>query len=130
DDIRFILNEVLDAPSQFARLGHADASPDVVDAVLEEAGRFAGSVLAPLNAVGDQQGCRHDPATGEVSTPDGFKAAYEQYVDGGWTGLTAAPEHGGQGLPSQVGTVVSEMINGANLAWGNFPLLSHGAVEA
>src|SRR5690606_26959484 len=80
--------------------------------------------------VGDQQGCRHDPATGDVTTPEGFKAAYQQYVEGGWTGLTAAPEFGGQGLPHLVGTIVSEMINGANLAWGNFPLLSHGAVEA
>ncbi|MEN1957538.1 acyl-CoA dehydrogenase C-terminal domain-containing protein [Luteimonas changyuni] len=130
DDIRFILNEVLDAPTQFARLGHADATPDVIDAVLEEAARFSASVLAPLNAVGDQQGCHHDPATGEVTTPDGFKAAYAQYVEGGWPGLTAAPEHGGQGLPHLVGTLVSEMINSANLAWGNFPLLSHGAVEA
>src|SRR5690606_8076744 len=66
DDIRFILDDVLDAQSQFARLGYTDATPDVVDAVLDEAARFAGSVLAPLNAVGDQQGCRHDPATGDV----------------------------------------------------------------
>ncbi|MGY0611949.1 acyl-CoA dehydrogenase C-terminal domain-containing protein [Luteimonas sp. A501] len=130
DDIRFVLNEVLDAPTQFARLGHADATPDVIDAVLEEAARFSGSVLAPLNAIGDQQGCHHDPATGDVITPDGFKAAYAQYVEGGWPGLTATPEYGGQGLPHLVGTLVSEMINSANLAWGNFPLLSHGAVEA
>ncbi len=129
-DFRFVLDDVLDAQAQFARLGHSDATPDVIDAVLEEAARFSGSVLAPLNAVGDQQGCRHDAATGDVTTPEGFKAAYAQYVDGGWPGLTAAPEHGGQGLPHLVGTVVSEMINGANLAWGNFPLLSHGAVEA
>ena len=130
DDMRFVLNEVLDAPAQFARLGHADATPDLVDAVLEEAARFSAGVLAPLNAVGDQQGCRHDPATGAVTTPDGFRAAYAQYVEGGWPGLTAAPEYGGQGLPHLVGTLVSEMINSANLAWGNFPLLSHGAVEA
>ena len=130
DDIRFVLEDVLDAPSQFPRLGHADATPDVVDAVLEEAARFSGSVLAPLNAVGDQQGCRHDPATGDVATPEGFRDAYLQYVEAGWPGLTAAAEHGGQGLPHLVGTVVSEMINSANLAWGNFPLLSHGAVEA
>ena len=129
-DMRFVLNDVLDIQAQFARLGHADATPDVVDAVLEEAARFSGSVLAPLNAVGDEQGCHHDAATGDVTTPEGFKAAYAQYVDGGWPGLTASPEHGGQGLPHVIGTVVSEMINGANLAWGNFPLLSHGAVEA
>jgi alkylation response protein AidB-like acyl-CoA dehydrogenase len=130
DDIRFVLNDVLDAQSQFARLGHADATPDVVDAVLEEAARFTGAVLAPLNAVGDQQGCRHDPATGDVTTPDGFKAAYDQFVEAGWPGLTADPEHGGQGLPHLLGLAVNEMINAANLAWGNFPLLSHGAIEA
>ena len=130
DDMRFVLNDVLDIQAQFARLGHADATPDVVDAVLEEAARFSGSVLAPLNAVGDAQGCHHDAATGEVTTPEGFRAAYIQYVEGGWPGLTASPGHGGQGLPHVIGTVVSEMINGANLAWGNFPLLSHGAVEA
>ncbi|MGY1459193.1 acyl-CoA dehydrogenase C-terminal domain-containing protein [Luteimonas sp. A534] len=130
DDIRFILDDVLDAQSQFARLGYTDATPDVVDAVLDEAARFAGSVLAPLNAVGDQQGCRHDPATGDVTTPEGFKAAYAQFVEGGWPGLTADPEFGGQGLPHLVGLSMSEMINAANLAWGNFPLLSHGAVEA
>ena len=130
DDIRFVLDDVLDARSLFARLGQTDASPDVVDAVLEEAARFSDSVLAPLNTIGDQQGCSHDPATGDVTTPDGFKAAYLQYVESGWPGLTAQVEHGGQGLPHLVGTMVSEMINGANLAWGNFPLLSHGAVEA
>jgi alkylation response protein AidB-like acyl-CoA dehydrogenase len=130
DDIRFVLNHVLDAQSQFARLGHADASPDVVDAVLEEAARFTGTVLAPLNAVGDQQGCSHDPATGDVATPAGFKAAYDQFVEAGWPGLTADPVHGGQGLPHLLGLAVNEMINAANLAWGNFPLLSHGAVQA
>src|SRR5690606_12431722 len=79
DDIRFVLSDVFGAPALFARLGLLDASEDVVDAVLEEAARFTGSVLAPLNAVGDRQGCRHDPATGDVSTPEGFKAAYAQF---------------------------------------------------
>ena len=130
DDVRFVLNDVFNAQALFARLGFQDATPDVVDAVLEEAARFTGSVLAPLNAVGDQQGCRHDPATGDVTTPDGFKAAYARFIEAGWPGLTANPAFGGQGLPHMLGLSVNEMINAANLAWGNFPLLSHGAVMA
>ncbi|MBJ6981111.1 MULTISPECIES: acyl-CoA dehydrogenase C-terminal domain-containing protein [unclassified Luteimonas] len=130
DDVRFVLNDVFNAQALFARLGFHDASADVVDAVLEEAARFTGSVLAPLNAVGDQQGCHHDPTTGDVTTPDGFKAAYAQFIDAGWPGLTADPAFGGQGMPHMLGLSVNEMINAANLAWGNFPLLSHGAVMA
>jgi len=129
-DIRFALHDVLQAEALFARLGFADATADVVDAVLEEAGRFSGGVLAPLNSVGDEVGCHFDKASGEVTTPPGFKQAYDQFVEGGWTGLTAAPEVGGQGLPHTLGVPLNEMINAANLAWGNFPLLSHGAIEA
>src|SRR5687768_33095 len=98
-DIRFALHDVLDADALFARLGYADATRDVLDAVLDEAARIAETVLAPLNAVGDQHGCRYDQATGDVATPPGFKQAFDQFVAGGWTGLTAAAEFGGQGLP-------------------------------
>ncbi|WP_434027711.1 acyl-CoA dehydrogenase C-terminal domain-containing protein [[Pseudomonas] boreopolis] len=129
-DLRFALYDVLGVEALFSRLGHAEASRDIVDAVLEEAARFAGTVLAPLNGVGDEIGCAFDKATHEVTTPPGFKQAYEQFVEGGWTGLTAAPELGGQGLPHTLGIPLNEMVNAANLAWGNFPLLSHGAVEA
>ncbi|SEK80985.1 hypothetical protein SAMN05428989_0844 [Pseudoxanthomonas sp. GM95] len=129
-DIRFALYDVLDVEPLFARLGFADASQELVDAVLEEAGRFTTTVLAPLNRVGDEVGCTLDTATAEVTTPPGFKEAYTQFAEGGWTGLTAAPEFGGQGLPHTVGVPLGEMINAANLAWGNFPLLSHGAIEA
>ena len=129
-DLRFALHDVLKVEPLFARLGFTDATADVVDAVLEEAGRFSASVLAPLNSVGDEIGCVLDQATGEVTTPPGFKQAYDQFVDGGWTGLTASPELGGQGLPHTLGVPLNEMINAANLAWGNFPLLSHGAIEA
>jgi len=129
-DLRFALHDVLQVEPLFARLGFTDATADVVDAVLEEAGRFSGTVLAPLNSVGDEVGCSLDPSSGEVTTPPGFKAAYDQFVEGGWTGLTAAPEVGGQGLPHTLGVPLNEMINAANLAWGNFPLLSHGAIEA
>ncbi len=129
-DIRFALYDVLDVEPLFARLGLADASADVIDAVLDEAARFTGTVLAPLNAVGDEIGCSFDAATGDVATPPGFRQAFEQFVEGGWTGLTSAAEFGGQGLPHTLGVPLNEMINAANLAWGNFPLLSHGAVEA
>jgi alkylation response protein AidB-like acyl-CoA dehydrogenase len=130
DDIRFVLDELLDAPALFARLGFDQATPDVVDAVLEEGARFAESVLAPLNAVGDREGCRFDKDTGAVATPTGFARAYAQYVEAGWPGLNAPVEFGGQGLPHTLGMPIKEMIDAANLSWGNFPLLSHGATEA
>lgn len=129
-DMRFVLFDVLDAESLFPRLGFSDATRDVVDAVLEEGARFNESVLAPLNSVGDQAGCIYDKDTGAVSTPPGFSAAYDQYVDAGWPGLVAPVEFGGQGMPHTLGVPVKEMIDAANLAWGNLPLLTHGIIEA
>ena len=129
-EIRFVLFDVLGAEALFARLGHADASRELVDAVLEEGARFAETVLAPLSAVGDTLGCTLDQATGTVATPPGFRDAYRQFVDGGWSGLAAPVEYGGQGLPHAVDVAVKEMTDAANLAWANFPLLSHGAVDA
>ncbi|MGX5732154.1 acyl-CoA dehydrogenase C-terminal domain-containing protein [Pseudoxanthomonas beigongshangi] len=130
NDIRFALYDVLDAEALFARLGYADATRDILDAVLEEAARFSETVLAPLNSVGDEVGSTYDKATQAVTTPPGFKEAYAQFTEGGWTGLTASQDFGGQGLPHVMGVPLNEMVNAANLAWGNFPLLSHGAVEA
>ena len=129
-DLRFALHDVLKAESLFAALGLEDANAELIDAVLEEAGRFSNTVLAPLNAVGDQTGCKLDTATGEVTTAPGFKEAYAQFIEGGWTGLTAAPEFGGQGMPETLGRALSEMVSAANLSWSLFPMLSHGAVEA
>lgn len=130
-DLRFALHGLLDSNQALAGLdGFGEVSPELVDAVLEEAARFCENVLAPLNGPGDRQGCHFDPATGEVTAPDGFKQAYHQYVEGGWAGLTADAEFGGQGLPEVVGAAVKEMIDSANLPWGNYPLLSHGASEA
>lgn len=130
DDLRFALYDVLGAEALFARLGHTDVNRELVDAVLDEAARFTETVLAPLNRVGDEIGCKYDKATGNVTPPPGFKQAFDQFVEGGWTGLTNAPEHGGQGMPALLGGVLTEMVDSANLAWGNFPMLSHGAVKA
>ncbi len=129
-DMRFALFDVLGAEAQFQRLGFTDATRDLLDAVFDEAARFTETVLAPLNAEGDRVGCRLDQATGAVTTPPGFKQAYAQYVEGGWAGLTSPVEFGGQGLPHAAGVPLKEMIDAANLSWGNFPLLSHGATEA
>ncbi|HET8897730.1 MAG TPA: acyl-CoA dehydrogenase C-terminal domain-containing protein [Rhodanobacteraceae bacterium] len=131
DDFRFVLHQVLGVDALFARLpGAREVDAGLIDAVLEEAGRFAAQVLAPLNASGDAEGCHFDPASGRVSTPKGFADAYHAYVEGGWCGLNAPAEFGGQGLPETLGAAVKEMIDAANLAWGNYPLLSHGATEA
>ena len=130
DDIRFALYDVLAVEPLFQRLGFAEATRDIVDAVLEEGARFNETVLAPLNTVGDEIGCSYDKATGAVATPPGFREAYLQYVDGGWPGLVSPVDYGGQGLPHTVGVPIKEMIDAANLSWGNFPLLSHGATEA
>ena len=130
EDIRFALFDVLDVESLFDRLGFEDTNRELVDAVLDEAARFSETVLAPLNAVGDRVGCVYDKATGNVTAPPGFKQAFDQFVEGGWTGLTNSPEHGGQGMPNVVGGVLTEFVDAANLAWGNFPMLSHGAVVA
>ena len=130
-DMRFALYDVVGAEALFQRLpGCEQATRELVDAVLDEAARFTQTVLAPLNAVGDEEGCRFDKATGEVTTPSGFRDAYLQFVDNGWAGLTVPAEYGGQDLPEAIGAVAKEMIDAANLAWGTYPLLSHGQVEA
>src|SRR5262249_16335784 len=95
-DMRFVLFDVLKLDAQYARIdGGANATRDVVDAILDEAAKFAETVLAPLNATGDEQGCVLDKATASVTTPKGFKEAYSQYVSGGWNGLTAPEQYGG-----------------------------------
>ncbi|EWH02714.1 acyl-CoA dehydrogenase [Halomonas sp. BC04] len=128
-DLRFVMDEMLDYPAHYARLpGGEEASPDVVAAILEEGARFAREVLLPLNQTGDQEGCLLEG--GEVKAPKGFKAAYEQYVEGGWPSLAASPEHGGQGLPHSLAMVLNEMVCSTNLAWGMYPGLSHGAADA
>jgi alkylation response protein AidB-like acyl-CoA dehydrogenase len=131
NDMRFALYDVLGADAVLGRLEGGEAhSRDLLDAVLEEAARFNEQVLAPLNASGDQEGCHYDKATASVTTPKGFKEAYRQYAEGGWAGLTANEKFGGQGLPTALGAMTKEMIDSSNLAWGIYPLLSHGATDA
>lgn len=128
-DLRFVMDELLDYPGHYSRLPNGDAaSPDVVMAILEEGNRFAREVLLPLNQNGDREGCRFED--GEVRTPPGFRQAYAQYAEGGWPGLSAEPEQGGQGLPPSLGMALSEMLYACNLAWNLYPALSQGAIDA
>lgn len=128
-DTRFILNDVLGIEKHANTPGFAAASPDVVDAVLDEGGRFVAEVLFPLNLSGDQQGCTRHP-DGSVTTPDGFKQAYRQFVESGWGTLSAPEEFGGQGMPHVVSTAFQEYMISANMAFAMYPGLTHGAIEA
>jgi alkylation response protein AidB-like acyl-CoA dehydrogenase len=130
-DMQFVLHEVFDVCSQYRAMPtHAEVDADTVNAVLEEAGRFAGEIVFPLNRVGDEEGCTLDKATREVRTPTGFKEAYAAYVEGGWAALSCDPAHGGQGLPIVLNQCLYEMLNSANQAWTMYPGLSHGAYDA
>jgi len=127
DDMRFVINELCDLQSLGHLPGYADATPDLVDAILEEAGKLAADVLAPLNHDGDVEGCHID--NGVVRTPKGSKEAYAQFVEGGWNSVPFDPEFGGQGLPWLISTALSEMWNSANMAFSLCPLLTQGAVD-
>jgi alkylation response protein AidB-like acyl-CoA dehydrogenase len=129
-DMKFALYDVIGADKLYARLGIANAQRELLDAVMDEAAKFNETVLAPLNAAGDEHGCTFDPATGDVATPPGFRQAYEQFVAAGWPGLTAPEAMGGQDLPESFGAALKEMLDAANLSWSNYSLLSHGAIEA
>ncbi len=126
-DMRFVLRNLagLEELCGFAAFEHVD--DELVDAVLEEAAKLAAGAIAPLNQTGDQQGSVLED--GAVRTPDGFREAYRNYVEGGWNGLPFAPEFGGGGLPWLVGIVVQEMWNSANMGFSLCPLLNQGAVE-
>ena len=128
-DMQFILHDMLGIEKYSNLPGFADASPDVVDAILEEGGKFAKEVLAPLNMIGDEQGCVRN-ADASVKTPDGFPEAYKKFVENGWPLLGAEPEMGGQGLPNVLNIAISEMSSSANMAFAMYPGLTHGAYQA
>jgi alkylation response protein AidB-like acyl-CoA dehydrogenase len=127
-DMRFVLDEVLDVSGLSKLPGYEDATPDTIHAILEEAAKICENVLFPLNRTGDEEGCTYE--NGVVRTPKGFKEAYKQFCDGGWTSVTCDPAYGGQGLPATVGFAVTEIITASNQAFGMYPGLSHGAYEA
>jgi len=126
-DMRFLLNEVFDAPKMWAenpRLAEV-VDPDTADAILEEAGKIASQVLAPLNREGDENGSKWND--GEVTAPPGFKEAYATYSEGGWGGLGGNPEFGGMGMPKMLVGQVEEMVQGSNISFGLAPMLTAGA---
>jgi len=127
-DIAFVLNHVIGLENLSRLDGFEDASADLVEAILDESAKFTGDVLAPLNWVGDQQGSRWQD--GEVTTPDGWKEAYTQFIESGWGSLSFPTEYGGQGLPMTVAAAVQEMWHSANMSFGLCPLLTQGAVDA
>ena len=130
-DMQFVLHEVLKVTDDYKYLPqHAEVDADTINAVLEEAGKFAAEVTFPLNISGDAEGCTLDKNTHEVRTPKGFKEAYAKYIEGGWAALSADAVYGGQGLPFALNLCLYEMLNSANQAWTMYPGLSHGAYEA
>ena len=127
EDIKFVLQDVLeihDSPIP----GYSELDNEYLNAILEEASKISNEVLAPLNSIGDEQGCTFE--NGIVYTPTGFKEAFNQLKDGGWTGIDCDPEFGGQGLPYLVGTAVGEMFASSNMAFGMYQGLTHGAYSA
>src|SRR5215218_4790257 len=125
EDVNFLLNDVFQIDRYDNLPGFSDASADVREAVLSEAAKLAEEVLQPLNRVGDEEGCtRHED--GSVTTPKGFKEAYAQFCEGGWTTLSAPEQYGGQGLPSVLATAVTEYLLSANQAFEMYNGLTQG----
>jgi acyl-CoA dehydrogenase len=129
DEMTFLLSDVFHLDRYNNLPGFAEATPDVVEAVLFEAGKFSEAALAPLNRVGDKEGCRRN-ADGSVTTPNGFKDAYKRLAEGGWIGVAAPAEFGGQGLPMVLAQAVNEFFCSANMAFGMYAALTQGAVAA
>jgi alkylation response protein AidB-like acyl-CoA dehydrogenase len=125
-DYKFVMQELLDCDAHYKKLGYEDANEEMVNAILSEAAKFTEQVIAPINQIGDQQGCHWE--NGKVTTPDGFKEAYHQYVEGGWPTLSQPEEFGGQGLPDSLNMTISEMLSSANHSFAMYPGLSHGCM--
>ncbi len=129
EDVQFLLNDVFRIERYGNLRGFSDASPDVLDAILQQAAKLAEEVIQPLNRVGDIEGCkRHDD--GSVTTPTGFREAYRQYADGGWMGISVPAEYGGQGLPGMLTVTINEFLGGANISFSMYPGLTQGAIAA
>ncbi|MDH3236038.1 MAG: acyl-CoA dehydrogenase N-terminal domain-containing protein, partial [Alphaproteobacteria bacterium] len=122
DDIKFTLRQVAGLEGVTSMPGFEEVSEDIVDAVLEEAGKFAAGVLGPLNRIGDEQGSRLED--GIVRTPEGFREAYQQYVEGGWNGMMFASDWGGMGFPWTLSMAITEMFDAANTGWSLCPMLT------
>ena len=128
EDIRFVMEDLLDIHGHYQKYpDFQDVTPDVVDMVLTECAKFCETELAPLNQSGDKEGCVWED--GKVSTPQGFKQAYQHYIDGGWQGISHPVEYDGQGLPNSIGLIRTEMIGTANWSWSMYPGLSLGAMN-
>lgn len=127
-DLHFVREQLFNASEFFQSTARfAEANSELADAINDECAKFSSEVLQPLNAVGDQQGCLLDNT--HVTTPEGFKEAYQQFVEGGWPAMEAAPEFGGQGLPKTLTIPINEMIGTANWAWSMYPGLSQGSIH-
>jgi acyl-CoA dehydrogenase len=127
-DMLFVMYDVLGMDAYSGLDGFGEATPDVVSAILDEGAKITQEVLQPLNQSGDEEGCHL--ANGVVTPPKGFKEAYQQYIDGGWGGLTGDPDYGGQGLPYVLGVAMNEMCCSANFGFSMYPGLTHGAIDA
>jgi alkylation response protein AidB-like acyl-CoA dehydrogenase len=128
DDMRFVLENIVDMPALAALPGFEHAEPEMVHGVLEESGRFFAQEFAPLNRVGDVQHSRRND-DGSVTTPDGFRRAYERYVEAGWAGVPFPAEYGGGGFPWLVAIAMQEMLTAANMGFSLCPLLTQGAID-
>lgn len=129
DDMAFVIRHVVDSKTIGQLPGFEEFTDDVIEAVLEEAGKFNAGVISALNTVGDSQGAKLEDGHA-VKTPDGFKDAYQQYIESGWNGLSGSPDHGGQGLPELLATATNEMLHSACMSFGLCPMLTAGAIHA
>ena len=127
-DLKFVSKELLDMPSHYAKFTKGkNAEPELVDAIMLEAAKFCENEIAPINQSGDEEGCHFED--GNVTTPKGFKEAYNLFVESGWPGLCCPEEYGGQNMPESMGLIMMEMMISCNHSWSMYPGLSSGAIK-